>query len=226
MPHRGHGNPLQYSCLENLMDRRAWWATVHGVAQSQTWLRWQHTHGENGQRSLIAEVREISEIKQQLTNANTWSSFLRGEGTEGAEGRVRYRWSQEREGSRRLEEMGGTDVRSQLLKDASKEENGDEGVGLLRWTNVTDRWDSWCRQLFLQTTRLHVTRYKSWSAERIGDQKQEGIFSIFSVSLWGIHQMQLTIQLVVPLMSCAVYLFILDFKITAPLILLVHVLCL
>ena len=30
----GHGNPLQYSCLENSMDRRAWWATVHGVAKS------------------------------------------------------------------------------------------------------------------------------------------------------------------------------------------------
>ena len=27
----GHGNILQYSCLENLMDREAWWATVHGV---------------------------------------------------------------------------------------------------------------------------------------------------------------------------------------------------
>ena len=34
----GHGNPLQYSCLENPMDRGAWWATVHGVAQSQTRL--------------------------------------------------------------------------------------------------------------------------------------------------------------------------------------------
>ena len=32
----GHGNPLQYSCLENPMDRGAWWATVHGVAKSQT----------------------------------------------------------------------------------------------------------------------------------------------------------------------------------------------
>ena len=31
----GHGNPLQYSCLENSMDRGAWWATVHGVAQSR-----------------------------------------------------------------------------------------------------------------------------------------------------------------------------------------------
>ena len=33
-PGGGHGNPLQYSCLENLMDRGAWWATVHGVAES------------------------------------------------------------------------------------------------------------------------------------------------------------------------------------------------
>ena len=32
----GHGNPLQYSCLENPHDRGAWWATVHGVARCQT----------------------------------------------------------------------------------------------------------------------------------------------------------------------------------------------
>ena len=35
----GHGNPLQYYFLENPMDRGAWWATVHGVAKSQTWLK-------------------------------------------------------------------------------------------------------------------------------------------------------------------------------------------
>ena len=33
-PGRGNGNPLQCSCLENPMDRGAWWATVHGVAKS------------------------------------------------------------------------------------------------------------------------------------------------------------------------------------------------
>ena len=38
-PGGGHGNPLQYSCLENPMDRGAWWATVHGVAKSQTRLK-------------------------------------------------------------------------------------------------------------------------------------------------------------------------------------------
>ena len=34
----GNGTPLQYSCLENPMDRGAWWAAVHGVAKSQTRL--------------------------------------------------------------------------------------------------------------------------------------------------------------------------------------------
>ena len=38
-PGGGHGNPLQYSCLENPMDRGAWQATVHSVPKSQTWLK-------------------------------------------------------------------------------------------------------------------------------------------------------------------------------------------
>ena len=37
-PGEGHGNPLQDSCLENPMNRGAWWATVHGVAKSWTRL--------------------------------------------------------------------------------------------------------------------------------------------------------------------------------------------
>ena len=44
-PREGNGNPLQYSCLENPMDRRAWQATVHGVAKSGTRLR--NTHFSN-----------------------------------------------------------------------------------------------------------------------------------------------------------------------------------
>ena len=35
-PGEGRGNPLQYSCLRNPMDRGAWWAAVHGVTKSQT----------------------------------------------------------------------------------------------------------------------------------------------------------------------------------------------
>ena len=42
----GHGNSLQRSCLENPMDRGAWWATVHGVKKSLTQLKRlnMHTH--------------------------------------------------------------------------------------------------------------------------------------------------------------------------------------
>ena len=46
-PGGGNGNPLQYSCLENPMDRGAWWPTVHGVAKSQRQLKQlstQHIH--------------------------------------------------------------------------------------------------------------------------------------------------------------------------------------
>ena len=44
-PGEGNGNPLKYSCLENRMDRGAWWATVHGVAKSRTQLSdFTHTH--------------------------------------------------------------------------------------------------------------------------------------------------------------------------------------
>ena len=43
-PIGGHGNPLQYSCLENPMDRGAWWATVHGVEKNQTQWKQLSTH--------------------------------------------------------------------------------------------------------------------------------------------------------------------------------------
>ena len=43
-PGGGHGNPLQYSCLENPMDRGAWQATVHRVTKSQTQLKRLSTH--------------------------------------------------------------------------------------------------------------------------------------------------------------------------------------
>ena len=45
-PEGGHGNPLQYSCLKNSLDRGAWWATVHRVTTSQTQLN-THTHTDH-----------------------------------------------------------------------------------------------------------------------------------------------------------------------------------
>ena len=44
-PGEGNGNPLQYSCLENSMGKRAWWITVHGATKSWTGLNtYAHMH--------------------------------------------------------------------------------------------------------------------------------------------------------------------------------------
>ena len=45
-PGGGHGNPLQYSCQENLLDREDWWPMIHRVTKSRTQLKWlsSHTH--------------------------------------------------------------------------------------------------------------------------------------------------------------------------------------
>ena len=67
-PGGGHGNPLQYSCLEYPMDRGAWWATVHGVTKSQTWLMQLSTHGlvsyqgnqQRGMTRTTALIRRVT----------------------------------------------------------------------------------------------------------------------------------------------------------------------
>ena len=55
-PGGGHGNPLQYSCLENPMDKGAWWATVHRIAESQTQLKRLHTHAQRGMEGFTKTV--------------------------------------------------------------------------------------------------------------------------------------------------------------------------
>ena len=59
-PEEGHGKPLQYSCLENPMDRGAWWAIVHRVAKSRTQLKW---------LSIYKHIQKISYI---LMTDHTW----------------------------------------------------------------------------------------------------------------------------------------------------------
>ena len=53
-PGGGHGNPLQYSCLENPMDRGAWRATVHGVAESQ--IRLKRLSTQMGSKGISTKV--------------------------------------------------------------------------------------------------------------------------------------------------------------------------
>ena len=58
-PGEGNGNPLQYSCLENPMDRGAWWATVHGVAKSQTRLKQLSRHARDYYHNLAQRKAEL-----------------------------------------------------------------------------------------------------------------------------------------------------------------------
>ena len=60
-PGVGNGNPLQYSCLENLMDRGAWKASVHGVANGQTKLS-THENVFLGKMSILAPRPFLNQI--------------------------------------------------------------------------------------------------------------------------------------------------------------------
>ena len=70
-PGRGHGNPLQYCCLRNPMDRGAWWATVHGVTK-----HW-HTQHEMNLPDLALSKRSGTE-----KSSYGMSSFLGSSKTE------------------------------------------------------------------------------------------------------------------------------------------------
>ena len=58
-PGEGKGNPLQCSCLGNPMDRGAWQAMVHRVAESQTWLKWPSMHPHCRRPKFDPWVRKI-----------------------------------------------------------------------------------------------------------------------------------------------------------------------
>ena len=63
-PGEGNGNPLQYSCLENPMDGGSWWATVHGVAKSQTRLSdFTSRHFKKPERGLPHNIHKSKAIK-------------------------------------------------------------------------------------------------------------------------------------------------------------------
>ena len=74
----GHGNPLQYSCLENLMDREVWWATVHRVAQSWTQLKWLNTQATTWDttHTLILSTTHPFETLQKKAGKTVFALIL------------------------------------------------------------------------------------------------------------------------------------------------------
>ena len=58
-PGGGHGNPLQYSCQENHMDRGAWWAAIYGVTQSQTQLKQLSSSSSEGAKLLSSNQKVL-----------------------------------------------------------------------------------------------------------------------------------------------------------------------
>ena len=61
----GNGTPLQYSCLENPMDRGAWWAAIYGVAQSRTRLKQRSSssrYGKKQQEEIFSWTKRL--VKQ------------------------------------------------------------------------------------------------------------------------------------------------------------------
>ena len=73
----GNGNPLQCSCLENPRDRGAWWAAVHGVAQSQTRLK--RLSSSNSRDSVTIFKREWDIFQSKEDSCVTGSKHLRKE---------------------------------------------------------------------------------------------------------------------------------------------------
>ena len=74
-PGGGNGNPFQYSCLKNPMDRGAWWATVHGITKSQAQLRnWAHTHTHTHTHTRVLPVHVLSKYLFPFCNLqHTWA---------------------------------------------------------------------------------------------------------------------------------------------------------
>ena len=73
-PGGGHGNPLQYSCLKNSMDREAWRASVHRVAKSWTWLK-QLSRNRNARFTCMwSPVYWILQISIRAVFLKLWST--------------------------------------------------------------------------------------------------------------------------------------------------------
>ena len=73
-PGGGNGNPLLYACLENSMDRGAWWATVHGAPKTQTRLS-AHTHTQHLNLLICEKPQVLYSVGTPVTSARVRVRF-------------------------------------------------------------------------------------------------------------------------------------------------------
>ena len=72
-PGGGNGNPLQFSCLENPMDRGAWWATIHRVRKSQTQLSMHTQVNQDDLKSLNYITKTLLSNKLAFLSSGMWT---------------------------------------------------------------------------------------------------------------------------------------------------------
>ena len=77
-PGGGHDNPLQYSCLENPMDRGGWWALIHRVTKSQTRLKWLNTNIYLRASSVAQRVKNLPAMQETWVRFLSWEDPLEG----------------------------------------------------------------------------------------------------------------------------------------------------
>ena len=75
-PGEGNGDPFQYSCLANPMDRGTWWARVHGVAKSRTQLREEQQNSTATRAELIMDISELPKLRKVITKETNVRQLL------------------------------------------------------------------------------------------------------------------------------------------------------
>ena len=104
----GNGSPPQYSCLENPVDREAWWAAVHGVAQSCTWLKWLSMHACIGEGN--GNALQYSCLEKPRDRGAWWAAVY---GV--AQSRTRLKWLRSSSSSSSSERRKMGEIGSQVM---------------------------------------------------------------------------------------------------------------
>ena len=160
----GNGNPLQYSCLGNPMDRGAWRATVHGVTKSQTWVSvhaclsldiiQRHSVFSKGWQSLNPRG-QVTQDAQESPQRFHWPNF-------------NYKWAAWQICRGMAHPGRGGQVQMELLQALDSSTRG-QGICESSWGHLPDSETSpvplWCSVVHLWDLE-YFRKKKSWNPEQ------------------------------------------------------------